>query len=252
MEKTDLLVSGCSGRLGSYVVSVAKEDGSFGNIYGVDMVPRDDITCFSSYAEIAGKAAPGVIIDCSNHALSSDVIGYAVSQNIPLVICTTGHTESEMENIMKASEKIPVLKSGNMSLGINVLADLVRKAVASLGEGYDVEIVEAHHNKKLDAPSGTAIMLADAAKDVRPDAYYVYDRHEYRKERDANEIGIHSIRAGNIVGEHSIIISGNDETITLSHSAYSRKVFASGAVNAAKFLAGKPAGFYTMDNVINQ
>ena len=162
----------------------------------------------------------------------------------------SGHTEEEIGAIRQASSRIPVLYSRNMSLGINLLLDLVQRAATVLGEEYDVEIVEAHHNKKLDAPSGTALMLADAIRDVREESEYVYDRHSVRRERAPEEIGIHSVRGGTIVGEHEVIFAGTDEVIRISHSAYSRDVFATGAVRAALFAADAKPGMYSMKEML--
>ena len=171
--------------------------------------------------------------------------------SVPLVIGTTGYSDEEKSQITAASAQIPIFFTFNMSLGINLLAELARKAAQVLGGQFDIEIVEKHHNRKKDAPSGTAIMLAEAINsELGNSKRYVYDRHSVRKPRDKEEIGMHSIRGGTIVGEHDIIFAGHDEVITLSHQAQSREVFAVGAVNAAVFLAGKPAGMYAMGDLI--
>ena len=173
-----------------------------------------------------------------------------MANGTPIVVCTTGHTDSELELMRAASEKIAVFHSGNMSIGINLLMALCKKAAETLGTAFDVEIVEKHHNKKLDAPSGTAIMLADTIKETRETTEYVYDRHSVRRQRSSEEIGIHSVRGGTIVGEHEVIFAGNNELITLSHTAMSREIFAAGAVRAATFICGKSAGTYNMSDVI--
>ena len=162
-----------------------------------------------------------------------------------------GHTEEERAYMTKAAETVALFFSGNMSIGINLLIELCRQAAETLGESFDVEIVEKHHNQKLDAPSGTALMIADALREERDETEYVYDRHSVRKKREPREIGIHSVRGGTIVGEHEVIFAGSNETVTLTHTAASREIFASGALKAAIYLAGKPAGLYNMSDLIN-
>lgn len=174
---------------------------------------------------------------------------YAVETQTPIVFATTGYTDEELEMIDNASKKVAVFTSANMSLGVNLIISLAKQA-AKILKGFDIEIIEKHHNQKLDAPSGTALMIANGIKDVREDSEYVYDRSQVRKKREANEIGIHAIRGGTIVGEHDVIFAGHNEVVTIGHSAQSREVFASGAVSAAKFIAGKPAGMYHMDDMI--
>lgn len=250
----NILVSGCGGRLGSAIVSRIAESADSRIIAGIDVMaqsvaPRYDFPVYASIDECA--ETPDVIIDCSHHTAAIPLLTYAKAKHIPAVIATTGHTEEEIAAIKEAAGVIPVMYSRNMSLGINLLVDLVKRATATLGLDYNIEIVEQHHNKKLDAPSGTALMLADAAKSVREDSEYVYDRHTVRRERGESEIGIHSVRGGTIVGEHEVIFAGPDEVIRLSHSAYSRDVFATGAVRAALYLAGvKNPGLYSMADMI--
>ncbi|MBQ6263026.1 MAG: 4-hydroxy-tetrahydrodipicolinate reductase [Clostridia bacterium] len=249
MEKIKIILSGCSGKLGSAIAKRAKESDKFSVVCGVDVKPTEaPFPVYASFGEVKEEA--DVLIDASHHSTTPDLLEYAVAHVLPAVICTTGHTEAEGELIRRASERIPILKSRNMSVGINVLLDLVKRAAASLGDGYDVEIVEAHHNSKLDAPSGTALMLADAVKEVREDSEYIYDRHDVRRARGKDEIGIHSIRGGTIVGEHSVIFAGHDEVVTISHSAGSRELFAVGALRAAEFLIKKEPGFYTMGDAV--
>lgn len=250
MEKLRIVLSGCCGRLGSVVSRIAEARDDMEIVCGVDIKGEANFPVVRSFADISDDVAADVVIDISHHALIGDVLGYAEAHALPVVICTTGHTEAEDELIRDAARRVAILKSRNMSLGINLMTELVRRAAAALGDEFDIEIVEAHHNKKLDAPSGTALMLADAAREVRPESEYIYDRHAVRRERDANEIGIHSIRGGTIVGEHSVIFAGRDEVITLSHSAGSRDLFASGAVKAAFFLHGAEPGYYTMSDVV--
>ena len=193
-----------------------------------------------------------VIIDFSSPKTLDEELSYAVEKKLPIVLCSTGFSQEDLKNVVEASKSIPILRSGNMSLGINTAAKLIQEAAKILaGNGFDIEIVEAHHNKKKDAPSGTALLLADAINEVCDNRYeYVYDRSERREERPENEIGISSIRGGSIVGEHSIIFAGLDEVIEIKHTAYSRAIFGKGAVSAAKFLKGKSAGMYSMKDVL--
>jgi len=248
MNPCRILISGCSGRLGSVIAKISSDSREIEVVAGVDRVGSAAFPIFDDFSKVDVEC--DVIVDVSHHTVAPALMEYAVMKNVPVVVCTTGHTDAEEQIIREASKKIPVLKSRNMSLGINVMMELVRRAAAALGDGYDIEVVEAHHSKKLDAPSGTALMLADAAKEVREDAEYVYDRTPRRQERDKREIGIHSIRGGTIVGEHSVIFAGLDEVITLSHSAGSRDLFASGAIKAALFVKDAKAGFYTMSDVV--
>lgn len=252
----NILFCGINGRMGTNTVDTVASSKQYSEKFkicaGVDLSDSSklDIPVYKSIFQVREK--PDVIIDFSHHSLLKDILDYAVSQKIPAVICTTGHTEEEYQLMKSASLSIPVFFSRNMSVGINLLSYLTTKAAAMLGEDFDIEIVEAHHNKKLDAPSGTALMLADAAKKgLSFEPEYVYDRHAYRKERDKKEIGIHAIRAGTIVGEHSVIFAGSNEVVTLSHSAASRGVFASGALRACEYVIGKPAGLYDMNDVVS-
>ncbi len=248
-----ILFCGASGRMGRATYDLTKDSSRYSIVCGVDVTPAPDLP-FPIYPKIGdNEELPDVIVDFSHHALLPSILDYALEKKIPVVICTTGHNEEENALMKQASEKIPVFFSRNMSIGINLLIDLAKKAAALLGEDFNIEIVEAHHNQKLDAPSGTALMIADGIADVTPyDAEYVYDRHSVRGKRDPKEIGIHAIRAGTIVGEHSVIFGGPNEVITLSHSALSRSVFANGALRAAEYVIGKPAGMYDMGDVIRQ
>lgn len=245
-----ILLSGASGRLCSTIAKLAADRDDIAILGGVDVNPVAGASypIWTSFDEVAGT--PDVIIDCSFHTAVGALLDYATAYHIPTVICTTGHTDEENTQIHEASATIPVLHSRNMSLGINLLMELVKKTAAVLGEEYDIEILEKHHNKKLDAPSGTALMLAEAAEEGRgSDTTFVYDRHDVRKAREKREIGISSIRGGTIVGEHEVIFAGTDEVITLSHSAGSRDLFAVGAIKAALWLNDKAPGFYTMSDV---
>ncbi len=247
---TDIILSGCSGKMGAAIISCAAAREDCRIAAGVDIIkPAADIGYFPSYDEVDIKA--DVIIDFSNPSVLDSMLKYACKNNIPCVICTTGYSEEQKAKIKEASKTIPVFYSGNMSLGINLIIELAKKAASVFGDDFDIEIVEQHHNQKLDAPSGTALMIADAVSQVRENSEYVYDRHSYRKKRDKKEIGIHSVRGGNIVGEHEIIFAGTDEVLTISHSARSKTVFAVGAVNAAVFLAdNKKPGMYDMSDLL--
>ena len=207
-------------------------------------------TVYASLAECREEA--DVIIDFSTAAAMEDLLAFSAQRGIPAVVCTTGLSADQDALLKKTSEKVAVLKSANMSVGINLLQTLLAEAAPKLAAaGFDIEIVEKHHNQKIDAPSGTAIALADSVNEALNNEYeYVYDRSARREKRPVKEIGISAVRGGTIVGDHDVIFAGEDEVITFSHRAYSRAVFGKGAVEAAKFLAGKPAGFYTMHDVL--
>ena len=233
-----MILSGCNGRMGKAIASIAAE-------YDVVVVAGVDVTdapslafpVYKNIAEYTGDA--DVIVDFSHVSALQPILDYAVARKIPAVLATTGYTEAQLAAIREASANVPLFRSANMSLGINLLAILTRKAAAILGDDYDIEIVEKHHNKKLDAPSGTALILADAAAEAFADGkQYVYDRHSVREERSKAEIGIHSIRGGTICGDHDVIFAGYNETVTLSHSVSNREVFAAGALRAACYMAG--------------
>jgi 4-hydroxy-tetrahydrodipicolinate reductase len=247
---TRIIMTGCCGKMGKSILSAAENRTDVTVVAGVDIVApaQADYVYASSFDSLSCDA--DVIVDFSNPSVLDDMLRYALAHKLPVVICTTGYSEEQKQQIYQASKDIPVFYSGNMSLGINLIIELAKKAAAVFGEGFDIEIVEQHHNQKLDAPSGTALMIADAIAQVRPDSEYVYDRHAYRKKRDKKEIGIHSIRGGNIVGEHEVIFAGQDEVLTISHSARSKTVFAVGALNAAVFLKGKAAGMYDMSDLL--
>jgi len=248
-----ILLSGCNGRMGCAVINSCSKTPLCSVIAGVDVMGdshKNDFPVFTSIDEYVGKC--DVIVDFSHHTATAGLLNYGIKKNIPVVIATTGHTIEETNLINEASKVIPIFYSRNMSLGINLLIALAKKAYLTLGNSYDIEIIEKHHNQKLDAPSGTALMIADALKNLKGvDTEYVYDRHTTRKVRNESEIGIHAIRGGTIVGEHDVLFAGNDENITISHSASSRNVFAEGAVRAALFIADKPAGLYNMDDIVN-
>lgn len=246
-----VLLSGACGKMGTAVTRCSKEDEEIEIVAGVD---RAEVLCeykiFKSFDDVNVDA--DVIIDFSNVSVLDSLLKFAIKNNTPIILATTGYNEKQIEQIKAAAHKIPVFYTANMSLGVNLLLSLAKYAAKILGSDFDVEIVEKHHNQKLDAPSGTALMLANAINDVFDDKYhYEYDRHSKRQKRSKNEIGIHAVRGGTIVGEHDIIFAGHDEVITLSHTAQSKEVFAAGALKAAKFIYGKPNGLYNMGDILN-
>ncbi|MCR5427604.1 MAG: 4-hydroxy-tetrahydrodipicolinate reductase [Lachnospiraceae bacterium] len=246
-----IVLCGCSGRMGHVVRSIVDENEDMQIVAGVDIVQGDaDFPVFSDASEC--NILADVIIDFSSPKALNGVLKLAEEKQLAAVLCATGYTPEQLEQINAAAGRIAILRSANMSLGINTMAKLIAEAAKILGNnGYDIEIVERHHNQKLDAPSGTALLLADAMKPVLEGQYeYVYDRSGRRMKRPKTEIGISAVRGGTIVGEHEVIFAGLDEVIEIKHTAYSKAVFAKGAVNAARFLAGKPAGMYTMSNVV--
>lgn len=250
MNQTKILFSGISGRMGKATRTAADASEQYKIVAGIDVAPSvDTVPVFASPDDV--NVEFDAIIDFSHHSATAGLLNFAIKRNVPIVVCTTGHTEEETALIKAAAEKIPVFFSRNMSVGINLLIELAKQAAKVLGQDYDIEIIEKHHNKKLDAPSGTALMIADeVANTVDFDAEYVYERQSKREARGKNEIGISSVRGGTIVGEHDIMFCGADEIITISHSAASRDVFARGALRAAAYLVGKKPGFYDMSSMI--
>lgn len=246
------MMHGCNGRMGQMISNLVKEDEQIDIVAGVDtyLGIQNSYPVFASIDECDVEV--DVVIDFSNVSAVDGVLEYCAAKKIPLVLCTTGLSEVQLQKMKEVSEKTAVLKSANMSMGINLLMKLLKDAVKVLGPaGYDVELVEKHHNQKLDAPSGTALALADSMNEAMDGAYeYVYDRSQVRRKREKKEMGISAVRGGTIVGEHEVLFAGTDEVIEFKHTAYSRSVFGKGAVEAAKFLAGKPAGMYDMSDVI--
>ena len=237
--------------MGKTVTALAAENDNIDIVAGVDIKEDNDLDypVFASFDEV--NISFDVIVDFSHPSALQSILNYSQSHSKPAVLCATGYSDEQIESINKAAEKCALFRSANMSLGINLISELCEYAAKILGDSFDVEIVEAHHNLKLDAPSGTALMLEKSVEkglDYTPEI--VYDRHSDRKRRDKKEIGIHSIRGGTIVGEHQVIFAGEDEIITISHSARSKSVFACGALNAAVFMNGKTEGLYTMSDVI--
>lgn len=247
-----VIMHGCNGKMGQVITGMMAKDEEAQIVAGID--PFDDghnaYPVFSSFHDCIVKA--DVIIDFAAAKAVDGLLEYSVKNNVPVVLCTTGLSEEQIANVHEASKKVAILKSANMSLGINTLFKLLNQATKILAPaGFDMEIVEKHHNQKLDAPSGTALALADSMKQALDDSYYYkFDRSQERKKRDEKEIGISAVRGGTIVGEHEVFFCGEDEVIEFKHTAYSKSIFAKGAIEAAKFLAGRPAGMYDMSHVI--
>lgn len=253
---TRILLSGCLGRMGRAVTEAAAQSGRFTVIAGIDAFANGGTVLpfpvYTSTEEIPADAeTPDVVVDFSHHTALPALLAYAKAKNVPLVVATTGHTEEELAAMKAATADTAIFYSRNMSLGINLLILLAKKAAQVLGEDFDIEIIEKHHNKKLDAPSGTALMLADAISETFEEGKdYVYERQSVRRQRCKREIGIHAVRGGTIVGQHDVLYAGKDETVTLSHEATSREVFATGALKAAEFMVGQSAGLYDMNDML--
>ncbi len=248
---TKIVITGANGKMGKVIASLAASRNDCEIIAGIDLndAPNGSFPIVKEPFSLPEK--PDVIIDFSHPSALDDLLSYGTIHHVPIVAATTGYSAEQIDQIKKASEQLPIFFTFNLSLGINLLVELGKRAVSVLGGQYDIEIVEKHHNQKKDAPSGTAIMIADALNsELDHKMKYVYDRHNVRKARDTNEIGLHSIRGGTIVGEHDIIFAGHDEVITLSHSAGSKEVFANGALNASIFLAGKNSGLFDMSDLL--
>ncbi len=252
VKMTRVILHGCNGKMGQMISGLAVEDAEVEIVAGVDL--RDDghngYPVFASLADCDVEA--DCVVDFSSASVVESVLVYCVEKNLPCVLCTTGLSQETIEKVGQASEKVAILRSANMSLGINLLLKLLKEAAGILAPaGFDIEVVEKHHRMKLDAPSGTALALANSINEELGNEYeYVFDRSARREQRPAREIGISAVRGGTIVGEHDVIFAGADEVITFSHTAYSRAVFGKGALQAAKFLAGKAAGMYDMSDVI--
>ena len=249
-----VIMNGCNGKMGQVITGIIAEDAQAEIVAGIDVYDgiKNPYPVFSNIADCNVDA--DVIIDFSNAKAIDGLLDYVEAKKMPVVLCTTGLSEEQLQRVEKVSKEVAVLKSANMSLGINTIMKLLQQAVQVFAPaGYDVEIVEKHHNQKLDAPSGTAIALADSMNEVMDHQYeYIYDRSQRRQKRDAKELGISAVRGGTIAGEDEGIFAGTDEVIEIKHTAYSKAVFAKGAVEAAKFLAGKPAGLYDMSHVISE
>ena len=247
-----IIMNGCNGAMGQTITRIVAEDAEAEIVAGIDVFDEKKNTypVFKSLKECDVDA--DVVIDFSATSAVDALLDDAIEKGLPIVLCTTGLSEQQLEKVRVASKQIAILKSANMSLGINMLLKLVQEATKVLAKAdFDIEIVEKHHNKKLDAPSGTALALADSINEAMNNQYdYVYDRSQVRQKREKKELGISAVRGGTIVGEHEIIFAGMDEVIEFKHTAYSKAVFAKGSVSAAKFLAGRRAGLYDMSDVI--
>ena len=248
---TEIILNGCNGKMGAAVTKAVLERDDCKIVAGVDLYGDNvNYPVYRSFAELDVNA--DVIIDFSNPSVLDSMLSYAVDNKTPMIICTTGFSNEQVSKIKDASKNVAIFYSGNMSLGINLIIELSKKAAAVFFFFFDVEIIEKHHNQKIDAPSGTALMIADGISEVLTDSQYVYDRHSYRKKREKNEIGIHAVRGGTIVGEHEVIFAGHDEILSLKHQALSKDVFAVGAVNAAVYLKNKGAGMYDMGDLLSE
>lgn len=249
----NVIMHGCNGKMGRVITNLVSQDNDIEIVAGVDAYTGIDneYPVFTSIKECTVKA--DVIIDFAVTSAIDNLLDYSVSTKTPVVICTTGLSAEQLEKVNEVSKKVAVLRSANMSLGINTLMKLLKTATEVLANrGFDIEIVEKHHNQKVDAPSGTALALADCMNQVLDNQYdYTYDRSTVRQKRAKNEIGISAVRGGTIVGEHEVIFAGIDEVIEIKHTAYSKAIFAKGAIDAAKFLKGKEAGLYNMADVID-
>ena len=249
---TKVIMHGCNGKMGQTITGLVAADDEIEIVAGIDTYDdgRNTYPVFSNINKCDIEA--DAVIDFSTAAAVDDLLDYCTQKKLPCVLCTTGLSEAQLTKVKDASGKTAILKSANMSLGINMLLKLLKEAAGILAPaGFDIEIVEKHHNQKVDAPSGTALALADSIREELDDGYsYVYDRSTKREKRRKTEIGISAVRGGTIVGDHDVIFAGADEVVTFSHRAYSKAVFGKGAIQAAKFLAGKPAGMYDMSDVI--
>ena len=247
-----VIMHGCNGAMGQVISSMAEKDEEIRIVAGIDLNTERkwDYPVFASLEDCTEEA--DVIIDFASAKAVDHLLDYCGRTGMPVVLCTTGLSEEQVKKVSETAEKTAVLRSANMSLGVNLLLKMVKEAAKVLAAAdFDMEVLEKHHNQKVDAPSGTALALADSLNEAMDHQYhYVYDRSSRREKRDKKEIGIQSVRGGTIVGEHDVIFAGQDEVITFSHTAYSKAIFAKGAISAAKFLKGKPAGLYDMSDVI--
>ena len=247
-----IIMHGCNGHMGQVISGIVEKDPDAEIVAGIDIADQGK-NSYPVFTDIdACQVEADAIIDFSSAKATDKLLEYSAARQIPVVLCSTGLSQEQLAKVEETSRKVAVLKSANMSLGINTLLKLVQDAAKVLAAaGVDMEIVEKHHRLKLDAPSGTALALADSINEAMDNQYhYVYDRSQKREKRDDKEIGISAVRGGTIVGEHEIIFAGQDEVIEFKHTAYSKAIFGKGAVEAAKFLAGKPAGRYDMSDVI--
>ena len=248
---TRVIMHGCNGKMGQVITGLCKEDSEVEIVAGIDVSDhiQNEYPVYGSLWDCKEEA--DVIVDFASAKAADALLDYSVEKKIPVVVCTTGLSEEQLQKVEEASKEVAVLKSANMSLGINTLMELLRKAAAVLAPaGFDMEIVEKHHNQKVDAPSGTALALADTLQEALEETYeYKYDRSKERKKREKNEIGISAVRGGNIVGEHTVQFFGEFDTFEIKHTSYSRNVFAEGAIKAAMFIVKQKNGLYNMDDM---
>ncbi len=250
---TRIIMHGCNGRMGQMITGIVKEDAEAEIVAGIDVADNIETNKYPVFTDInACDVEADVVIDFSSAKAVDKLMDYCKKKNLPLVLCSTGLSEEQLARVKSDSADYAILKSANMSLGINTLLKALKEVAKTLvPAGFDIEIVEQHHHNKLDAPSGTALALADSINEEFDNSFeYVYDRSQVRKKRDTNEIGISAVRGGSIVGDHQVIFAGLDEVVTIQHTAYSRAIFAKGAVAAAKYLSGKKNGLYDMSDVI--
>ena len=249
---TRIIMHGCMGQMGKVIANLAEKDAGVCIVAGVDIVDdgKSAFPVYRSIAEVQEEA--DVVVDFSSAKAVDALLDQCAAKKLPIVLCSTGLSEEQLAHVDRAAEEIAILRSANMSLGVNILLKLVAEAAQTLGNaGFDIEIVEKHHHRKVDAPSGTALALADSINEAMDGQYhYVYDRSQVRQRRDEKEIGISAVRGGSIVGEHEVLFAGLDEVIEFKHTAYSRSIFGKGALEAAKYLNGKQPGHYNMADVI--
>lgn len=248
---TRIILNGCNGKMGQVITNIVENDPNCTIVAGIDIadICNNPYPVYTNPANLHEDA--DVIVDFSHPSAFDGILSLAKRTNTPLIAATTGLSDEQHTELLSASKSIPVFFSANMSLGINLLTELAKKAAALLEGSFDIEILEKHHNQKIDAPSGTALMLADEINEALDnDMAYMYDRHSVRKKRDKNEIGIHAVRGGTIVGEHEVLFAGNDEMLSITHKATSKQIFATGAIVAAKFLNAKENGMYSMKDVL--
>lgn len=248
-----MIMHGCNGAMGRTITELAAAQSDILIVAGVDknLEFKQDYPVYQSLEEVKEEA--DVIVDFASATAVDHLLDYCAKKKMPIVLCTTGLSKEQVEKVSQTAKETAILRSANMSLGINLLLKLVKEAAKTLAvSDFDIEIVEKHHNQKLDAPSGTALALADSINEALNNEYhYEYDRSKRHEKRDEKEIGISAVRGGSIVGEHDVIFAGKDEVVTLNHTAYSKAIFGKGAIEGAKFLAGKPAGLYNMSDVID-
>ncbi len=254
MPTIRIIIHGCNGKMGQAVASAAAAHPDIEVVAGIDKLPESKQNPFPTYGSLdqCTKQAD-VIVDFSNPAALPDLLAFAIERRIALVIATTGFSRDDIKLMEQASQTIPIFRSANMSLGVNVMLELVQKAAATLGNEFDIEVIEKHHNQKVDAPSGTAYALADAINEVLLNSKdYIYGRHSKNQRRSKSEIGIHAVRGGTIPGQHTVMFAGSDEVLEITHTAYSRQIFALGALRACKYIAKKPPGLYGMKDMLNE